>query len=1071
MNGFVWCLLMLENDMRNYQKSTFIESELLSVISNIPGGVLRYSYEDEFEIDFVNNNMLEILGCSRAQFFDKYKNNIELLFEKGHLLKYKQLLMNLYKDKKSSELEHEILTYNGATKWVISKHQLIENGKGKNWVYVIFFDIQKMKTIQSQIERDKERNEIILSLNSDAFFEYNIAKDTILFTKANEFNITSGKEIPNCIEEIRRSGLLCKTDVQKIVSFLQSGKNQTIEFRLVRNSSAYLWCKAQSIIINDENGNPNILIGSIRDIDSKKREKEKQLQAAKLDPLTGLYNKSYINQKIESYIKNIGSNSKNIMMIININNFMYVNESLGRLFGDAVLSNIADNLRQIFEKTDIVGRIGGDKFLVFMKNTDNIELLEKKTEEIANIFQDTYTGERQDCKISCSIGASRYPEDGLSFEELFKNADLALFEGIQQGRKALQVYDKKVHSFLLKNNSEFYNLYQIEEDEIESRYFDKEITNFAFNIMSKAKEISSAINILLAKVGKHFSANSVSILEASKDKTSLNTTYMWSDKHGLFINSKYQYPACTFFSPENYDENGVFYISDVNRLEDDSELKERFANSKVTALLQCAFYEEGVYQGCLCITDKKNPRFWTKYEMDTLVTITKIVSSYLLKVRISESVQEKLEEILNYDKLTGLSTLYKLKLDILQLLENNPNESFVIIYTDFSNFKYINDTFGFEVGDQILCDYADELNNSINSLGAARVSSDKFVSIRKGKDFDEVQKSVIDFNQQFSLEQKKKNLLCNIVLISGGCLLQNKDDITSAVDNANIARKTGKGSSKTVFKFYNQSMETQIRRELEIINCMEDALKNGEFQVYLQPKISLDSNRLVGAEALIRWNKGNEKMLMPDEFIPVFEKNGFILNIDFFVYEEVCKLIRIWLDSDLPEIPISVNVSRVHLNDLKFVEKVKSLVQKYNIPPHLLELELTESIFLDKTQLALSTMKELRDFGFDVSIDDFGAGYSSLNLLKDMTSDVLKLDKGFFRSGDMKKEEQIIVSSIISMAKQLNMKVLSEGVETKMQSDFLKENQCDMAQGYLFAKPMPIQDFEDLMCRDQEFLT
>lgn len=169
-------------------------------------------------------------------------------------------------------------------------------------------------------------------------------------------------------------------------------------------------------------------------------------------------------------------------------------------------------------------------------------------------------------------------------------------------------------------------------------------------------------------------------------------------------------------------------------------------------------------------------------------------------------------------------------------------------------------------------------------------------------------------------------------------------------------------------------------------------------------------------------------------------------------------------------VPISVNVSRVHLNDEYFVDKVKRLVNKYFIPPMYLELELTESIFLNNTEIAISTMRDLRKLGFGVSIDDFGAGYSSLNLLKDMTTDVLKLDKEFFRQGEMQKEEQIIVSSIISMAKQLNMKVLSEGVETKMQSEFLKSICCDMAQGYLYAKPMPISQFEHILVTNADIV-
>ena len=226
---------------------------------------------------------------------------------------------------------------------------------------------------------------------------------------------------------------------------------------------------------------------------------------------------------------------------------------------------------------------------------------------------------------------------------------------------------------------------------------------------------------------------------------------------------------------------------------------------------------------------------------------------------------------------------------------------------------------------------------------------------------------------------------------------------------------------------------------------------------------------MVGAEALVRWVKSDGGIMPPDKFIPLFEKNGFVVNLDFFVYKEVCRSLREWIDKGINIVPISVNVSRIHLYDENFVRDFMNLVDEYDLPYDVIELELTESMFLDNTNVAISTMRQFRELGFKVSIDDFGAGYSSLNLLKEMTSDVLKLDKEFFGRGELQKEEQIIVSSIVNMAKQLDMKVLSEGVETKDQVDFLKGIACDMAQGYLFAKPMPKDNFEVIMANNLKF--
>ncbi len=323
----------------------------------------------------------------------------------------------------------------------------------------------------------------------------------------------------------------------------------------------------------------------------------------------------------------------------------------------------------------------------------------------------------------------------------------------------------------------------------------------------------------------------------------------------------------------------------------------------------------------------------------------------------------------------------------------------------------------------------------------------------------ELRKRILTVNEQFNSIEKIKYPGNKFIIISGAAKINDVKDINTVIENANIARKSVKDSLKAACKIFDESMKKDLQKEAEITNDMEQALKNGEFLVYFQPKINLRTNKLVGAEALVRWKK-NGVLIPPSDFIPIFEKNGFIVNVDFYVYEEVCKTLRKWLDQNMSTIPISINVSRVHLNDDDFVKQFETLVDSYGIPHKYLELELTETILLDNPIVAIEVIKQLKNKGFSISIDDFGSGYSSLNLLKDINTDILKLDKEFFSRGEMKREEKIIVSSIIGMAKQLDMKVVSEGVETNTQSEFLKSISCDMAQGFLFSKPVPIKEFE-----------
>ncbi|MDX5679651.1 EAL domain-containing protein, partial [Clostridioides difficile] len=282
------------------------------------------------------------------------------------------------------------------------------------------------------------------------------------------------------------------------------------------------------------------------------------------------------------------------------------------------------------------------------------------------------------------------------------------------------------------------------------------------------------------------------------------------------------------------------------------------------------------------------------------------------------------------------------------------------------------------------------------------------------------------------------------------------------MDRANTARKTIKGGHKNSFAFYDKEMHKKILKEKEIENSMVDALNNGEFIVYFQPKYSLSDYQIIGAEALVRWDNPQKGLIPPIEFIPVFERNGFIVNIDFYVFEEVCKKIREWMDEGQKVVPISVNLSRMHFVNSNFIEEFKLIVDKYKIPTRLIELELTETAVLDNIEGLLDTMNNLKEKGFVISMDDFGTGYSSLNLLKELPVDILKLDRAFFTEKDESNNEKIVISNVIKMAKELKMKVISEGVETISQVEFLKQIGCDMVQGYLFSKPMPVKEFEKI---------
>lgn len=260
---------------------------------------------------------------------------------------------------------------------------------------------------------------------------------------------------------------------------------------------------------------------------------------------------------------------------------------------------------------------------------------------------------------------------------------------------------------------------------------------------------------------------------------------------------------------------------------------------------------------------------------------------------------------------------------------------------------------------------------------------------------------------------------------------------------------------------YNTKMRDEELWVNMVENDMKHAMENGEFQVYLQPKYSTKEEKLSGAEALVRWIHPTRGFISPGRFVPIFEKNGFVLNLDDFMISEVAKQQAKWMSEGKELFPISVNVSRAHFTRADLAEHICGIVDKYGVPHDKIELELTESAFFDDKEVLIKTVKKLKEYGFEISMDDFGAGYSSLNSLKEMPLDVLKLDAEFFRGEDGENRGEVIVGEAITLAKKLNMRIVAEGIETREQVDSLARMDCDLIQGYYFAKPMPISEFEE----------
>lgn len=438
------------------------------------------------------------------------------------------------------------------------------------------------------------------------------------------------------------------------------------------------------------------------------------------------------------------------------------------------------------------------------------------------------------------------------------------------------------------------------------------------------------------------------------------------------------------------------------------------------------------------------------------------IEGHLKKGKIYTLLQREnrnLKYIEEYDQLTGIYNKNKFFRETSKILKENLDCQFVIVRLDIQHFKIINDIFGSREGDKILCYIAKRINEIVKmyKIGSCcRMEGDIFyicfpyTEEKTSEIIERLQRIILDYEINFELM-----LYFGLYVIEDHYM-----PIDLMCDRANLALRTVKGNYVTRYAFYDESLRRKIIHEQEIVREMNDALINNQFQIYLQPKYHLANNKIIGAEALVRWIHPEKGIIPPMEFIPIFEQNGFIMKLDYYVWEMACKLLRKWIDEGRNIKPISVNVSKVNLYNPNLCDNIINLVKKYNISPKLLELELTESAYTDNPDLLNGIMTKLQSYGFTIMMDDFGSGYSSLNMLKDVSVDILKIDLRFLSGEDKTGRGGNILASVIRMAKWLNLPVIAEGIETKEQADFLLSIGCIDGQGYYFAKPMPVELYE-----------
>lgn len=433
-----------------------------------------------------------------------------------------------------------------------------------------------------------------------------------------------------------------------------------------------------------------------------------------------------------------------------------------------------------------------------------------------------------------------------------------------------------------------------------------------------------------------------------------------------------------------------------------------------------------------------------------------------------EKHTKELEKLAYYDEMTGLPNLTKFKTDTEAILKDNPQRTFVMAQLDIVNFKMINEIFGFDMGDKVVVSVADHIvavqkEKGLNIGSLTRINADEFLlmDISESNPNEIIQRIKL-FEEKFNRDMVEVLNNHRVEFRYSGYFIEKGDcDITGAIEKTNIAHSMAKTHKKHQICFYDDLFKERIMHETEIENQMDSALTKKEFKVYLQPKYDLRSEKVVGAEALVRWKNAKGEVILPNDFIPLFERNGFIVKLDFYMFECVCEILKDWKDQGKAIVPVSVNFSRAHLSNPNFVNQLDAIANRYGVCKKFLEIELTESIIMDNEEILEELLNNLHNVGFLLSMDDFGIGYSSLGLLKNLPVDIVKIDRSFFVNNRYKSRAKIVIESVMSMAKKLEILTVAEGVESKEHIDLLKEVGCDVVQGFYYQRPIPFEEFYD----------
>ncbi len=1045
---------------------------LSRTIQKLPTGCAVIQGTEHWELVKGNEEFFRLIGYTEEE-IQVLPNDFGDAVYREDREKLHKIMEELMHTDKIRQCDIRICGKEGEIRWIAMSLRIFYYQGRTPYFLVSCWDIHMRKKIEAELYLQTERYKLVEEINQEFPFEYDVENKTIFIASSSNIMIADrgGKDFFVSIKALEE--IIYREDYEEFFGMIRraSGEEEhgMIEYRVnvadAGQEPEYAWHRTIYKSVPGENGGILRILGRTEDVTRERRIQDEMELKLKQDDLTKLLNKSTTKSEVEAFLKK-NVRGTHALMLIDVDNFKRINDTLGHMFGDSVLITIAKKIQDLFRATDIVGRIGGDEFMVFMKHTDYYQAKLKAENICKNVRQTYHGGGQEEIEVSCSVGVAIIGTVKESYSSLFAKADMAMYQAKEAGKNQFRIAEATDPLWKIRKATRI-------EPRIEQykagKVQDMDFLSEAFTLLSHAKDVNDSLNILMERIGRQYDLGIVSVLECDRERKELIQTNCWTRENGVIYEPQFvdKFEDWDGFM-SGFDEWGLAYINDCWGDEHVSEKdKAVFRERRMRAIVNCSFSYFELGEGYVSFCDLEKPRVWSNFEKETFLELTRMLSVFVaLRVQREED-QRKIRHLKRRDMLTGLYIEEAFKSSAKEKLASGEIDlQYAIVYTDINDFSYINENFGHEAGNEILKKFAKRIRSGNNKI-SCRLYSDLFVTLIWGKSKEEIMGIVSRASVEFSNQQKEVYTSCNLRLSTGLYFIDDvEENLDTAIENANIARKSIKGST-VLCRVYESRMRRQRELEKQILAEFQSDLAQSRFQVYIQPKFLLDQMEISGGEALVRLKKQDGKLESPGVFIPVLEKSGYIVELDFYMYEQVLIYMRRWKDEGYKLPIISVNFSRCHFEKDGIFQRIMDLTDKYGVEHPFIEIEITESLFVLGYDLVKTEVQQLRAAGFRVAIDDFGTGYSSLGMLLDIPADIVKIDRSFLNRENRQNEEAFL-RNMGCLIRSVKEEVIFEGIETEEQREFLVKCGFRYGQGFLFDRPLPVEVFQNKYMKPKE---